>query len=83
MLVLKARKQDRNSRGLRNVKVQEDGFAQLESPIRVIMTRDEELSLSENDDVPINRTVVPPPPAYGLWRSSVVCTNCTTCIYTD
>ncbi|KAL8716661.1 MAG: hypothetical protein Q9225_006031 [Loekoesia sp. 1 TL-2023] len=50
----------------------EEDYAQPETPIPVILARDEELGLhdtgSDNDSV---RPVQHPPPAYGLWRSSV------------
>ncbi|KAL8920573.1 MAG: hypothetical protein Q9208_006195 [Pyrenodesmia sp. 3 TL-2023] len=53
----------------------EEDYAQPETPIPVILARDEELGLhddanaSDNDSI---RSVQHPPPAYGLWRSSVV-----------
>lgn len=51
----------------------EDGYAQPETPIPIILARDEELGLhdnaSDNDSI---RPVQHPPPAYGQWRSSVV-----------
>lgn len=54
----------------------EEDYAQPEIPIPVILARDEELGLhntsSDNDSV---RPVQHPPPAYGLWRSSVVSTS--------
>lgn len=47
--------------------------AQPQAPIPIILARDEELGLhrtdNENDDT---SPVQPPPPAYGVWRSSVV-----------
>ncbi|KAI4128528.1 MAG: hypothetical protein LQ338_002698 [Usnochroma carphineum] len=50
----------------------EDGYAQPETPIPIILARDEELGLhdnaSDNDSI---RPVQHPPPAYGQWRSSV------------
>ncbi|KAL8904864.1 MAG: hypothetical protein Q9207_002987 [Kuettlingeria erythrocarpa] len=53
----------------------DDDYAQPETPIPVILARDEELGLHDdadaNDDESL-RPVQPPPPAYGLWRSSVV-----------
>ena len=50
-----------------------EGFAQPRKPIRVILARDEELGLHEHDEVAQpNSTITAPPPAYGLWRCSVV-----------
>lgn len=51
----------------------EEEFAQPETPIPVILARDEEMGLYDNasdDEVP--KVIQHPPPAYGLWRSSVV-----------
>ncbi|KAE8156134.1 hypothetical protein BDV40DRAFT_293776 [Aspergillus tamarii] len=45
------------------------GYAQPERPIHVILTGDEEI-LTENNGASWKK-VTPPPPAYGLWRSSV------------
>ncbi|KAL2009322.1 hypothetical protein VTN00DRAFT_7516 [Thermoascus crustaceus] len=45
------------------------GYAQPERPIHVVLARDEEIAA---DGVEAGREkVMPPPPAYGLWRSSV------------
>lgn len=63
------------------------GYAQPAYPIHVILARDEEIGLEEGDaqggnsasEGNINTTkksttkVAAPPPAYGLWRNSVVC----------
>lgn len=49
-------------------------FAHPQEPIRVILARDEELGLHENSNEDMsNESITPPPPAYGLWRFSVVC----------
>ena len=49
------------------------GYAQPQKPIPVVMMRDEEMAVSEdNEDVAGKAAILPPPPAYGLWRSSVV-----------
>lgn len=61
-----------------------DGFRPVR-PIRVHLARDENLSDAADDDdpdsdleredlddLPKEKKVAPPPPAYGLWRSSVV-----------
>lgn len=44
------------------------GFAIPREPIRVVMARDEEAAGIESETTKIN------PPAYGLWRESVVST---------
>jgi hypothetical protein len=43
------------------------GFANPVVPIRVALARDEEAAGIESDATKV------PPPAYGLWRESVVC----------
>ena len=52
-----------------------DGFAQPRTPIPVILARDEELGLvgAEMEEEELVVGLTPPPPAYGLWRCSVVC----------
>lgn len=47
------------------------GYAQPEQPIHVVLARDEEIAIENR--VSSEMKVVAPPPAYGLWRSSVVC----------
>ena len=48
-----------------------EGYAHPEEPIQVVLARDEEMGLgNDNDDD--EKDLPPPPPAYGLWRSSVV-----------
>jgi hypothetical protein len=47
-----------------------DGFAHPQHPIRVITVHDEEVAES------LGAATLPPPPAYGLWRSSVVSPTC-------
>lgn len=51
----------------------EEECAQPDTPIPVILARDEESGLNDtgSDDESI-RPIQHPPPAYGLWRSSVV-----------
>ncbi|KAL9010369.1 MAG: hypothetical protein Q9173_004693 [Seirophora scorigena] len=51
----------------------EEGYAQPETPIPIILARDEELGLHEDASADSDsvRPVQHPPPAYGLWRSSV------------
>ena len=54
----------------------EEVFAQPRQPIPIVLARDEELGLHDIDRVEeegIDEALPPPPPAYGLWRSSVVC----------
>lgn len=56
----------------------EAGFAQPRQPIPVVLARDEELGLHDDNDrveeeEEIGKALPPPPPAYGLWRNSVVC----------
>lgn len=59
---------------------QEAGFAQPTQPIPVVLARDEEVGLQDDNgrveedaEEHIDNALPPPPPAYGLWRSSVVC----------
>ena len=49
-------------------------IARPREPIRVILARDEELGLHENNIVEEDKDIAvpPPPPAYGQWRCSVV-----------
>ena len=55
----------------------EAGFARPREPIRVTMVQDDDVHVGvggrdEVEDDP-EKELPPPPPAYGLWRSSVVC----------
>jgi len=43
------------------------GYANPQTPIRVALARDEEAAGIESEATKL------PPPAYGLWRESVVC----------
>jgi hypothetical protein len=43
------------------------GYANPTSPIRIALARDEEAAGIESEATKL------PPPAYGLWRESVVC----------
>lgn len=71
MLVLRARRQKERHQVSNHF--DGDGFAQLREPIRVILARDEELGLHEsNGEDSSQARVASPPPAYGLWRCSVV-----------
>lgn len=47
------------------------GYAVPRNPIRVVMAQDEEAAGVENEAMTMK------PPAYGLWRESVVCTGIT------
>ena len=49
-------------------------IARPREPIRVILARDEELGLHQSNTVEEDKEIAipPPPPAYGLWRCSVV-----------
>lgn len=46
------------------------GYAEPERPIPVVLAADEEM-MAENGSA-AQEKITPPPPAYGLWRSSVV-----------
>ena len=53
------------------------GYAQPEQPIRVVLARDEEMGISgAGDGHGEAQGPTPPPPAYGLWRCSVVSLMC-------
>lgn len=59
---------------------EEAGFAQPRQPIPVVLARDEDMGLhndndrvdEEEEEEDRDRALPPPPPAYGIWRSSVV-----------
>lgn len=54
----------------------EEAYAQPETPIPVILARDEELGRNDTgSEDEVIRPIQQPPPAYGLWRSSVVSIN--------
>lgn len=91
MLVRRARRRHRhnNTRARRfctaDTVQAAEGYANPQTPIPVILQRDEELGLHHshgdyddeddlygNDDEQKEVHIPPPPPAYGLWRSSVV-----------
>ena len=73
MLIVKNRKKNRP--GVASRGSSQEDFARPRRPIRVILARDEEQAIS---DVDINieeeepKNLPPPPPAYGLWRGSMV-----------
>lgn len=59
-------------------RAESEEYAQPEQPIRVVLARDEEIGISGTDDsVGEDDGPTPPPPAYGIWRCSVVsCEEC-------
>lgn len=60
-------------RSTRPANEHEEEFAQPETPIPVILARDEEMGLHDGaSDNEVTEVIQHPPPAYGLWRSSVV-----------
>lgn len=70
-LLLQARRRKQRHRA--SGELDRNGFAQPGEPIRVILARDEELGLHESNFEEMNpERVASPPPAYGLWRCSVV-----------
>jgi hypothetical protein len=52
------------------------GYAIPERPVRVTLARDEEAAGIDNSEI-----TAKPPPAYGLWRESVVCDSLTLLCY--
>lgn len=48
-----------------------NGYMDPAQPIPVVLARDEEVAMEEYDNTP-KMGLRPPPPAYGLWRGSVV-----------
>ncbi|KAL8939561.1 MAG: hypothetical protein Q9216_003292 [Gyalolechia sp. 2 TL-2023] len=76
LCMLNFRLRDRTKRCIRRAPsaADDEDLAQPQTPIPVILARDEELGLHEADsdnDNSSGRPVQPPPPAYGVWRSSV------------
>lgn len=72
MLILRPPKSEDRSIGVPS-STGPSGYAQPEQPIPVVMLRDEEMAvLNDGEPEAYKATVLPPPPAYGLWRSSVV-----------
>ena len=55
------------------------GYAEPERPIPVVLAADEEM-MAENGSA-AQEKITPPPPAYGLWRSSVVSIPFTSAVY--
>ena len=72
MLFLKLKDQRHSERVRRRAGT--EAFAQPEQPIRVVLARDEEMGLEDNENDE-DKELPPPPPAYGLWRGSVVSTS--------
>lgn len=53
------------------------GYAQPDEPIPVFLARDEEITGGSDMDNAAKRGIIAtPPPAYGVWKSTVVCPNC-------
>ena len=48
------------------------GYMNPETPIPITFARDEEIGDERAEDDPAKAALRPPPPAYGLWRGSVV-----------
>jgi hypothetical protein len=72
MAMLRRPTDEESAVGVRGRAGSED-YAQPEQPIRVVLARDEEIGISGTSDT-LGGTdgPTPPPPAYGLWRCSVV-----------
>ena len=51
-----------------------NGYARPTQPIRVVLARDEEIGIGGTPPIGLDepKPIPPPPPAYGLWRGSVV-----------
>jgi hypothetical protein len=69
MLVLRPERQQQRS-GRVAGRMGTAGYAQPDRPIQITLARDEEIAIDEEEER--GKPVLPPPPAYGLWRSSVV-----------
>jgi len=68
MIIRPPREDDIENRFLPTVSlVATGGYANPPEPIRVALARDEEAAGIESEATKV------PPPAYGLWRESVVC----------
>ena len=82
MLIIKKRRKGRT--GAVSESSNQENFARPTQPIRVILARDEEEGTSTVDGNEIEedepKNLPPPPPAYGLWRGSMVrlavCDDC-------
>ncbi|KAI4172012.1 MAG: hypothetical protein LQ343_003921 [Gyalolechia ehrenbergii] len=74
LCMLNLRLRNRTKRHIKGVPsaADDEELARPQTPIPVILARDEEIGLhensSQNDSI---RSMQPPPPAYGVWRSSV------------
>lgn len=72
MAMLRRARDEESGVGIRGRTASEE-YAQPEQPIRVVLARDEEIGISGTSNS-LGATEGPtlPPPAYGLWRCSVV-----------
>ena len=71
-LIMLNREFNRGGPPVRLSRIGTEGFVDISSPIRVVLARDEELGISGTQPVDPEKGLTPPPPAYGLWRDSVV-----------
>lgn len=75
LCMLSIRLRDRTKRRVKRVlrPADDEELAQPQTPIPIILARDEEMGLhGTGNGNNSNSPVQPPPPAYGVWRSSVV-----------
>ena len=70
-LCLATFKSRKGNRTQRRGRVDTERIQEFDQPIPVVLARDEETALGEND-YHEDKNLPPPPPAYGLWRGSVV-----------
>ena len=72
MVMLRRPTDEESSAGF-PIRAGSEEYAQPEAPIRVVLARDEEIGISgAGDNVEQIKGPTLPPPAYGLWRCSVV-----------
>ncbi len=73
MLVLRPEREQQRSARVAGRMVM-GGYANPDRPIQITLVRDEEV-VADAPEEDQGKAVLPPPPAYGLWRSSVVSTR--------